>query len=156
VKHAITRFAVGSLLIVIGVGAVIGLAHAQEKLDETAAMTALDEFMTEFNARDDAAWAKTLNYPHVRIAGGEVRVWQDAEEYTAYMDFDRFIEQTGWDHSVWDSRTIVQSGKDKVHIAVQFSRYDKDDKKIAMYESLYVVTNRDGHWGTQARSSFAP
>ena len=144
------------IFVVALVGAPIWNAYAQEESAEEAAMTALDEFMTAFNARDRAAWAKTLNYPHVRIAGGNVRVWQDVEEYTAYMDFDRFIKQTGWHHSVWDERTVIQSGKDKVHIAVQFSRYDKDDRKIATYESLYIVTNRDGHWGTQARSSFAP
>lgn len=155
-RRAVTTLAAGFLVLGICAGVFVGHAQAQKESAEAAAMTALDEFMTQFNARDDVAWAKTLNYPHVRIAGGDVRVWQDAEEYTAYMDFDRFIAQTGWDHSVWDERTIVQSGKDKVHIAVQFSRYDKDDKKIATYESLYVVTNRDGHWGTQARSSFAP
>ncbi len=130
--------------------------YAADKSAEASAMKALDEFMTAFNARDAAAWAKTLNYPHVRMAGGDVRVWQDVDEYTAYMNFDRFAEQTGWDHSVWDERTVIQSDKEKVHIAVQFSRYDKDNKKIATYDSLYIVTNRDGHWGTQARSSFAP
>ena len=140
----------------IGAALLVNVAIAKQEQAEDAALTALDEFMDAFNARDAAAWAKTLNYPHVRIAGGDVRVWQDVEEYTAYMDFDRFVEQTGWDHSAWDERTVVQSGKDKVHIAVTFSRYDKNDKKIATYKSLYVVTNRDGHWGTQARSSFAP
>ncbi len=140
----------------ICVGAFVNVAFAQHEQAEDAALTALDEFMEAFNARDAAAWAKTLNYPHVRIAGGDVRVWQDADEYTAYMDFDRFVKQTGWDHSAWDERTVVQSGKDKVHIAVTFSRYDKNNEKIATYESMYVVTNHDGHWGTQARSSFAP
>ncbi len=153
VKRTISLAAVLFLAMIVGGAQHI---HAADESAESAAMKALDEFMETFNARDAAAWAKTLNYPHVRIAGGDVRVWQSVDEFSTYMDFDRFVEQTGWDHSAWDERTIVQSGEDKVHIAVQFSRYDKDDQKIATYESLYVVTNRDGHWGTQARSSFAP
>ena len=72
------------------------------------------------------------------------------------MDFEAFAERTGWHHSAWDSREIFQSGKNKVHIAVQFTRYDSDDNKIATYNSLYIVTHLDGKWGTQARSSFAP
>ena len=129
---------------------------AAEASNEEAALRALDEFMDAFNSRDPEAWAATLNYPHVRVASGSVRVWQDFEEYANYMDFDAFAERFGWDHSAWDSRKVVQSGKDKVHVAVQFSRYDADDKKTSTYESLYIVTKVDGHWGTQARSSFAP
>ena len=149
--------AIAGALVVVAVGAAfVGHARAEEESVEREAMAALDAFMTAFNARDAEAWAETLHYPHVRVAGGDVRVWETADEYAAYMDFDRFIQQTGWDHSEWGERVVVQSGKGKVHIAVQFSRYDKDGNKIATYDSLYVVTERDGHWGTQARSSFAP
>lgn len=154
--RTVNASAMSMLAVAIGAFAIVGHVKAEVESSDAAAMHALDAFMEAFNARDAAAWAKTLNYPHVRIAGDDVRVWQDVDEYTAYMDFDRFVEQTGWDHSAWDERTIVQSGKDKVHIAVTFSRYDKNDKKIATYQSMYIVTNRDGHWGTQARSSFAP
>jgi hypothetical protein len=72
------------------------------------------------------------------------------------MDFDRFAEQTGWHHSVWDKREVIQSGKDKMHVAVQISRFNADGEKFGTYESFYVLTKQDGHWGTQARSSFAP
>ncbi|MCH7958537.1 MAG: hypothetical protein IID08_00305 [Candidatus Hydrogenedentes bacterium] len=119
-------------------------------------MHALDEFMEAFNARDPVAWAATLNYPHVRIAGGSLRVWETEAEFAEYMDFDAFAVRFGWDHSAWDLREIVQSGKDKVHVAVRFSRYNADNEKIATYDSLYIVTRMDGHWGTQARSSYAP
>lgn len=126
----------------------------QEAVD--AAMASLDEYMAAFNSRDPVAWAATLNYPHVRIASSNVRVWQNAQEYADYMDFDAFAQRYGWDHSEWDAREVVQAGPDKVHVAVTFSRYDKDGNKIATFDSFYVMTNKDGHWGTQARSSFAP
>ena len=43
--------------------------------DETATVQAravMDEFITQFNARDEAKWADTLLFPHVRIASGSV------------------------------------------------------------------------------------
>lgn len=124
---------------------------------EAMAMEAMDEFMTAFNAKDPEAWAASLNYPHVRFAGGGVTVWENAEAFAddAVESFAR-LRAIGWDHSVWDSREVVQVSEDKVHIVVTFSRFTKDDEKIATFQSLYIVTKQDGHWGTQARSSFAP
>lgn len=135
----------------------IGLSNAAEEDDQVAeAMNALDEFMAAFNSRNMDAWSKTLNYPHVRIASGTVRVWETPEEYAGRDVFSTLTSQYGWHHSVWDKREAVQSGKDKVHFATTFSRYDKDGKKIATFDSLYIVTKQNGHWGTLARSSFAP
>lgn len=153
-KRALGALGLGLLWAAFVVLGPVGAASHDET--ETAAMNALDEFMEAFNARDPKAWAATLNYPHVRIASGSLRVWETEKEFAGYMDFDVFAARFGWDHSAWDSREIVQAGKDKVHIAVQFSRYNADNEKIATYDSLYIVTRVDGHWGTQARSSFAP
>jgi len=44
----------------------------------------------------------------------------------------------------------------KVHIATKFQRFNEKNESIGTYESLYIVTKADGHWGTQARSSLAP
>ena len=142
------------MLVLLGITAQLNAAEHDDQV--AAAMKALDEFMAAFNARDPEAWAATLNYPHVRLASGTVRVWETQDEYAAYMDFDAFAKRFGWDHSAWDKREVVQSGQDKIHFATTFSRYDKDGNKIATFDSLYVVTKRNGHWGTQARSSFAP
>lgn len=147
-------------IIPIALGSVVLTALAQDKAEldaaEKAGHDALDRFMTAWNAKDEEAWASTLNYPHVRIAGEAVRVYDTKQEFVDYMDFDAFAERTGWDHSAWDWKKVIQKTHNKVHIAVQFSRYDKNDKKISTYESLYIVTLKDGKWGTQARSSFAP
>lgn len=125
--------------------------------DERAAMQVLDDYMATFNARDAKAWAATLNYPHVRIAGGEVKTWATADDYARGMDFNAFAARSGgWARSEWNSRRVIQSAPGKVHFAVRFSRYGADGAKLADYESLYVVTLKEGHWGVQARSSFAP
>lgn len=121
-----------------------------------AAMRVLDAFMEAFNARDKAALAETMHFPHVRIASGGVKVWETAEERMAEFDFDAFAERFGWDHSAWASREVVQSGENKVHIATTFVRYDADDREIARFDSMYVVSKIDGKWAIRARSSFAP
>jgi len=124
---------------------------------EQRAMQVLSDFMTAFNARDLDAWRDTLNYPHLRIAGdGSVTVAQVPEEYAAGMDFERFAQSIGWDHSAWDYRRIIHSTPGKVHLDVQFARYNKENEKIATYKAIYIVTNQNGRWGVIFRSSYAP
>lgn len=135
--------------------ALIPLAHADEDA-LAAARAVMDDFMTTFNAKDEDAWAATFNYPHVRFASGNVIVSPDAKAITDTMDFAIFSARSGWDHSAWDKVEALDAGSTKVHFKVTFSRYTAEDKKLATYDSLYVVTLKDGHWGIQARSSFAP
>jgi hypothetical protein len=52
--------------------------------------------------------------------------------------------------------TMRQNDATKVHFDVVFSRYKADGSKAATYQSLWIVTKKDGQWGVQARSSFAP
>ena len=120
-----------------------------------SAMSALDEFMEAFNSRDMKAWAATLNYPHVRFASGAVTVWMNAEEFERGATFDR-LPRTGWDHSSWLTRDVSLVSPGKVHVNTVFQRFNDKNEPIGTYESLYIVTLVDGHWGTQARSSLAP
>ncbi len=131
-----------------------GVAAAESR--EQAALRNLDEYMAAFNARDVEAWIGTLNFPHVRIASGQVAVFPDAAAFRDNFEFARFVAQTGWSRSEWTERRVIHSGPDKVHIAVVFTRFREDGSELARYESLYVVTNQAGHWGVQARSSYAP
>ena len=124
---------------------------------ERAALQVTDEFMRAFNARDMKAHFATFNFPHVRIASGQVRVFATPEELAANPErYGRREVEPGWAHSRWDSRELIHAGPDKVHLAVQFTRYGSDDKPLNTYRAVYVVTRVDGHWGIQARSSFAP
>ena len=50
---------------------------------------------------------------------------------------------------------MINATDDKVHLAVQFSRWRADGSLIGRYKSLWIVTLVDGKWGIQARSSFA-
>jgi hypothetical protein len=123
---------------------------------EQAALRVLDDYMAAFNARDLDAWVATLSFPHVRIASGRVAVFPDAAAYRASFEFAQFAAATGWSRSEWTERRVIQTGPDKVHLAVTFTRFREDGSVLARYESLYVVTRVDGRWGVQARSSYAP
>ena len=122
---------------------------------ETDARAPIEAFFKAFNARDNDALKKTLHYPHVRIneAGG-VNVWKDASE--AGTNFDGLTRSEGWARSTLDSVTMRQNDAIKVHFEVVFSRYKADGTRYATYQSLWVSTFKDGAWGIQARSSFAP
>ena len=50
---------------------------------------------------------------------------------------------------------MIQSGDDTLHFAVSFTRLTVDAKPLGSFESLYIITKKDRHWGVQARSSFA-
>tara|TARA_B110000858_G_C17810077_1_gene480678 strand:- start:14332 stop:14826 length:495 start_codon:yes stop_codon:yes gene_type:complete len=137
---------------------VFAQTSAEKEAAIAGAMGAMDEFMLAFNARDPEAWAASLNYPQVRLAGGTVTIWDSAEEYAQYAQTRALvtIPKTGWDHSHWLTRDVVLVSAEKVHIATVFQRYNSDNEILATYETLYIVTKVDGHWGTQIRSSLAP
>lgn len=112
-----------------------------------------DRFMAAFNARDSEAWAATLHFPHVRIASSKVTIINSARELDE--SFDR-LEKTGWDHSAWAARTIVQCEQTKAHMLTSFVRYRKDGSVLSQFDSLYIIEFKDGKWAITARSSFAP
>ena len=121
-----------------------------------AARVVMDDFMSTFNARDEAAWADTLHFPHVRIASGGVDVVTDKAAFVASRDMDEFARVNNWSHSEWDSIEVMQAGPDKVHFKVTFSRFNPQGKRYVTFNSLYILQQVDGRWGIRARSSFAP
>lgn len=127
--------------------------RASQTLND-AGQAVLDEFIAAFNARDSQRWAATLNYPHVRLAGDAVTVWNSADDYARSNEIEK-LGASGWSHSRWDWKRLIQAAPDKLHFLVSFTRYDSADKPLASYEALYVLTLNDGLWGIQARSSYA-
>ena len=121
-------------------------------------MAVTEQFLATFNAADVPAHAATLAYPHIRLASGQVRIWQTIDEGLAAMEqaIPVLRARTGWDHSEWDHRRVIHVGDGKVHLDVQFTRYRADRSVIGVYPAVYVVVEQDGSWLIQCRSSFAP
>jgi hypothetical protein len=119
----------------------------------SAAMKCLDDFLAAFNARDSEAHAKTFNFPTVRFASGKMLIL-NKEDFTPQRYQAESLKE--WDHSKWERRNVIHAGDDKVHIDTRFTRYRKDGSVIGGFDSIYIVTRENGHWGIKARSSFAP
>lgn len=117
------------------------------------AMRVMEDYLAALNRGDEKGVNDACNFPHVRLAGGKVGVWQTHGDYKL-EDF-KARAGDGWHHSTWDERTVIHAGEKKVHLKVKFNRWKKDGALIGTFETIYIVTDQDGHWGIQARSSFA-
>ena len=127
--------------------------HAKFAAEIAAAQGCLDAFMTAFNARDLKAFEASFNFPHVRFASNTVRTIMPGDMKPEMFTTGSLAD---WDHSAWARRAVIHAGADKVHIDTRFTRYRKDGSVIGGFDSIYIVTHLDGHWGIQGRSSFAP
>ncbi|MFM1896372.1 MAG: hypothetical protein RLZZ385_1446 [Pseudomonadota bacterium] len=127
------------------------LGRDERALSEHLALQAHDRFMETWNTRNPAVWASSLNYPHVRPSSNpRFDLFLTAEDYAANTDFNQTLA-TGWRYSRWHSREVLQVGKDKVHIAGRWIRYNENDEPTISSLVTYVITQRDGHWGLQSR-----
>jgi hypothetical protein len=115
-----------------------------------AALLALDRYLETWNSRDPRIWATSLQFPHVRPGAGPFRLTRNTDEYVAGIDFEQ-TASTGWDHTEWVSREVLQVGVDKVHAAATWQRYTKDGRPLATSAITYVITNQADRWGVQAR-----
>ena len=118
-----------------------------------AAVKVLDDFMTALNARDVAAWDRTFNFPSVRLASNRLVILRAGDHKPAMFGQGALSD---WHHSAWERRDVIHAGLDKVHFDTRFTRYRADGSAIGGFDSIYVVTCEDGHWGVKARSSYAP
>lgn len=126
---------------------------ADHSAEIAAAMDCLDRFMTAFNARDVKAFEATFNLPSVRLASNTLTIIEAGYHQPQMFDRGPLAE---WDHSAWERREVIHAGADKVHIDTRFTRYRADGSVIGGFDSIYVVTRENGHWGVKARSSYAP
>jgi hypothetical protein len=117
-----------------------------------AALDVLDRHIAALNAGDPATLADTLHFPHYRLAGRRMQIWESPQTYL--QDFHARAGE-GWHRSAWDFRNPVGASADKVHLDVQFSRYRRDGSVLGRFRSIWVVTRIGGRWAAQLRSSFA-
>jgi hypothetical protein len=120
-----------------------------------ACIACLDRWMAALNRYDDAAMDAELHFPHVRFAGGKISVYEKPGSNPMGL-FERLKKESGWHHSAWNKREIVQRNDTMVHFAVNYTRYREDNSVIGHYDSLYVLALHDGRWGVQIRSSLGP
>jgi hypothetical protein len=128
-------------------------AAAEHPAEVAAAQKVLDAFLLAFNGRDIEAFEATFNFPSVRLASQGLVILKPGDMKPERYTTGALAE---WDHSKWDRREVIHAGPDKVHIDTRFTRYRKDGSVIGGFDSIYVITKQDGHWGVKIRSSYAP
>jgi len=122
---------------------------------ETEVTAVLDAFMASFNASDPEAHAATYQFPHYRLARGEMLSWETREDAIyAHKSIFAALPTTGWYRSAWVDRKIININDSKVHVATRFTRFRQDGSEIVTAESLYILTKENGRWGIKMRSSY--
>ncbi len=127
-----------------------GVTHIEQECNKV-----LDAFMDALNAYDSAGMEHCMHFPHPRIAVGKVAVYEGPGSNPMDL-FERLKKEDGWSHSRWVKRELIQCNESKAHVALSYTRFRADGSVIGIYDSLYILTKVDGHWGIQARSSFGP
>jgi hypothetical protein len=135
---------------VLSAGGQPPLDGGDRALREHAAIEALDRYLETWNSRDATLWAASLHFPHVRPGPGAFELSRTPQEYAASTDFARTVA-TGWDHTEWVSRRVLQVGLDKVHVAGVWQRYSADGRPLATSAITYIVSRDDHGWGVLSR-----
>ena len=122
---------------------------------EPAGMHAAQRFISAFNAQDHEALAQTLNYPHVRLAGGRFVTVESPQDFAELSrKGEPRLAKEGWHHTEIESISAAQAGDDKVHLAMRINRCRKDGTVYNRFDTMWIATLADEHWGIQFRSSF--
>lgn len=118
-------------------------------------IAAAQAFLDAFNAQDFEALAGSLNYPHVRLAEGRFETLASHQAFLARAPrVAASLEKEGWHHTAMKSIEVVHEGDDKVHLALVYDRCRADGSMYNRFDTLWIATLQDGHWGIQFRSSY--
>jgi hypothetical protein len=112
-------------------------------------------FMDAFNRGDLAAWADTLNYPHIRLAAGVFTIIPTREDFLQRnASLKASLAAEGWHHTVLESLDVIHAGPDKVHMTLENTRRHADGSVYTRFQTVWIATLQDDHWGIQFRSSY--
>ena len=117
-------------------------------------LQALSRYLETWNSRDPERWATSLNFPHVRPGPGAFELFKTPAQYAASVNFATTLA-TGWHHSEWTTRRVLQVGVDKVHVAGSWLRYTEDGRQLAGTSVTYIVTTRRKMLRTSAGAAVA-
>ena len=117
-----------------------------------AALRVLQAHIDGLNARDETKLASTLHFPHYRLSGTGMKVWETPESY--FNDF-RMRAGNKWNRSSFEDIRVLQASEDKVHLDVEVRRFDEEGSLYQAFRSLWVITCINDRWAASLRSSFA-
>ena len=122
-----------------------------------AAINAYEKFIAALNSGDSRAMFDVMHVPHIRISGNGVVIYETKDELEReYLNGFAARAVETWHHTETDWVQALHSSNDKVHLYLQWTRYDKSGNPLATHCALWIMTRLNGQWGAQCRSSFAP
>jgi len=122
------------------------------KDSEQQALAVMEAHIVALNNHNPDALADTLHFPHYRLTGSSMKIWDNPANY--FADF-RARAGDGWHHSLFNDINIVHSVSNKVHLDVEVKRFDENNILLVNFRSLWVITCIESKWAAQFRSSFA-
>ena len=119
------------------------------------AKEAVFAFQEAFNMVDISGMADACNFPHVRLALGKFTTFKTRDDFMeALAGLKERLEAEGWAHTHMESIEVVHEGQDKVHFAIAQRRRQADGTVYKPFNTFWIITLQDGHWGIQFRSSY--
>ena len=128
------------------------MTHDEPDSAAASALAVMECHLHALNGLRENDLADTLHFPHFRLVGTTLDCWPAAETYLS--DF-RARSGDHWARTAWQKIDVQRESANKVHLVVQINRFDINDQLIANFDSLWVITFKNGKWAAQFRSSFA-
>jgi len=138
----------GGLSLLMGYISATGMQQSER---EAGARKTVDDFLRALNAHDAELAKFLLHYPHVRIVGNNVVIWNGPDEYNIRIDWLGAAE--AWNQVELSFCTVRQDSEDMIHFEIEFSALDAGRLRSMTYKSFWIVTNKDGRWGIQSLST---
>lgn len=120
-----------------------------------AALEAYRAWQEAFNERDVEGMLARMHFPHVRLAGAGLHVWESGEDFAAGQErMTASLKAEGWARTDNVSAEVVHASGDKAHLSLRNARVDADGNVYHVFDALWIFTLIDGRWGVQFRSSY--
>ena len=86
----------------------------------TAALAVMDAHIAALNSREQSAIAATLHFPHIRLSGTALKIWETEDSY-----FADFLARAGsdWHHSTFANIRLLRASASKVHLDAEIRRF---------------------------------
>ena len=110
------------------------------------AKNVVEGYIAALNGRSVVSLEIYLHFPHTRIMlNGESKSWDTAREYLD--DFQNRLKEDGWHSTELLNVDTEIISKKKCHTRISFKRLRRDGTSINIYQSLYVITEKNKSWG---------
>ena len=110
------------------------------------AKNVVEGYIAALNGRSVPSLEIHLHFPHTRIMlNGESKSWDTAREYLD--DFQNRLKEDGWHSTELLNVDTEIISKKKCHTRISFKRLRRDGTSINIYQSLYVITEKNKSWG---------